>query len=148
MLPVGLFRNNAHRTTINKCILWTPTVPLILLQTLVRAIILLSLVRSNAHGKLGFTSVDNRVCVALSRARLGFFCACNLTMLSSGSERLNVAAALLRSAFFEKCSKTRVWDTFFDVRLTSSVWQKSRITPNSKNALKLEWDAFFLARGS
>ena len=35
--------------------------------------------------KLGFTAVDNRVCVALSRARLGFFCACNLTMLSGGS---------------------------------------------------------------
>ena len=39
-------------------------------------IILLSLVRSNERGTLGFTSVDNRVCVALSRARLGFFCAC------------------------------------------------------------------------
>ena len=49
-------------------------------------IVLLSLVRSNADGKLGFTSVDNRVCVALSRARLGFFCACNLRMLSNGSE--------------------------------------------------------------
>ena len=49
-------------------------------------LILLSLVRSNANGKLGFTSVDNRVCVALSRARLGFFCACNLPMLSQGSE--------------------------------------------------------------
>ena len=24
--------------------------------------------------KLGFTAVDNRVCVALSRARLGFYC--------------------------------------------------------------------------
>ena len=49
-------------------------------------IVLLSLVRSNADGRLGFTSVDNRVCVALSRARLGFFCACNLPMLSGGSE--------------------------------------------------------------
>ena len=49
-------------------------------------IVLLSLVRSNSQGKLGFTSVDNRVCVALSRARLGFFCACNLPMLSGGSE--------------------------------------------------------------
>ena len=45
-------------------------------------IVLLSLVRSNSDGRLGFTSVDNRVCVALSRARLGFFCACNLPMLS------------------------------------------------------------------
>ena len=48
--------------------------------------ILLSLVRSNADGKLGFTAVDNRVCVALSRARLGFFCACDLEMLGAGSK--------------------------------------------------------------
>ena len=47
---------------------------------------LLSLVRSNADDALGFTSVDSRVCVALSRARLGFFCACNLPMLARGSE--------------------------------------------------------------
>lgn len=32
-------------------------------------IILLSLVRSNAAGKMGFLSVSNRVCVALSRAK-------------------------------------------------------------------------------
>ena len=49
-------------------------------------IILLSLVRSNERGTLGFTSVDNRVCVALSRARLGFFCACDLEMLGAGSK--------------------------------------------------------------
>ena len=34
---------------------------------------LLSLVRSNAKGKIGFLGVDNRVCVALSRARRGFY---------------------------------------------------------------------------
>ena len=39
-------------------------------------LVLLSLVRSNDKGTLGFTAVDNRVCVALSRARLGFYCAC------------------------------------------------------------------------
>ena len=42
--------------------------------------------RSNDKGSLGFTAVDNRVCVALSRARLGFYCACNLEMLGGGSE--------------------------------------------------------------
>ena len=33
--------------------------------------VLLSLVRSNAEGRIGFLQVDNRVCVALSRARKG-----------------------------------------------------------------------------
>ncbi|CAK85699.1 unnamed protein product (macronuclear) [Paramecium tetraurelia] len=36
-------------------------------------IILLSLVRSNDEYKLGFVAIDNRVCVALSRARLGLY---------------------------------------------------------------------------
>ena len=59
-------------------------------------IVLLSLVRSNEQGKLGFTAVDNRVCVALSRARLGFFCACNLSMLGDGSELWNKVRKYLR----------------------------------------------------
>lgn len=33
----------------------------------------LSLVRSNKKKSLGFVSIDNRVCVALSRARIGLF---------------------------------------------------------------------------
>ena len=57
---------------------------------------LLSLVRSNEQGKLGFTAVDNRVCVALSRARLGFYCACNLSMLGDGSELWNKVRKYLR----------------------------------------------------
>ena len=35
--------------------------------------VLLSLVRSNAAGNIGFLEVENRVCVALSRARRGLF---------------------------------------------------------------------------
>ena len=34
-------------------------------------IILLSLVRSNKEGKIGFLKTENRVCVALSRAKVG-----------------------------------------------------------------------------
>lgn len=34
-------------------------------------IILLSLVRNNDEGKIGFLGTENRVCVALSRAREG-----------------------------------------------------------------------------
>ncbi|PFX31407.1 NFX1-type zinc finger-containing protein 1 [Stylophora pistillata] len=44
-------------------------------------IILLSLVRSNAEGRIGFLSESNRICVALSRARKGFYCIGNLNML-------------------------------------------------------------------
>ncbi|KAL1516027.1 hypothetical protein AB1Y20_002640 [Prymnesium parvum] len=49
-------------------------------------IILLTLVRSNSIGKLGFTAVHNRVCVALSRARIGFYCVCNLEMLAAKNQ--------------------------------------------------------------
>ncbi|KAF1970981.1 P-loop containing nucleoside triphosphate hydrolase protein [Bimuria novae-zelandiae CBS 107.79] len=48
-------------------------------------IILLSLVRSAKDGKIGFLSVDNRVCVALSRAKRGFY-------LFGNAEKLVVAS--------------------------------------------------------
>ncbi|KAG4069526.1 hypothetical protein HA402_006892 [Bradysia odoriphaga] len=44
-------------------------------------IILLSLVRSNPEGKMGFLNVSNRVCVALSRAKKGLYIVGNMTML-------------------------------------------------------------------
>lgn len=49
-------------------------------------IILLSLVRSNAAKKIGFLSTENRVCVALSRARDGLYIFGNMDMLVSRSE--------------------------------------------------------------
>ncbi len=48
-------------------------------------IILLSFVRSNPKGEIGFLNKDNRVCVALSRAKCGFFCIGNFTMLRKKS---------------------------------------------------------------
>ncbi len=36
-------------------------------------LVLVSLVRSNEHGVIGFLNVMNRVCVALSRARYGMY---------------------------------------------------------------------------
>ncbi|XP_059186152.1 NFX1-type zinc finger-containing protein 1 isoform X2 [Centropristis striata] len=45
-------------------------------------IVLLSLVRSNAQGRVGFLNIPNRVCVALSRAKKGLYCIGNGTMLS------------------------------------------------------------------
>ncbi|CAI9556392.1 unnamed protein product [Staurois parvus] len=46
-------------------------------------IILLSLVRSNRDGKVGFLKIANRICVALSRAKKGLYCIGNMDMLSS-----------------------------------------------------------------
>ena len=64
-------------------------------------IILLSLVRSNDDGKMGFLAEDNRVCVALSRARVGFYVVGNFEMFALKSklwkkivESLNSAGAI------------------------------------------------------
>ena len=48
-------------------------------------IILLSLVRSSQSGRIGFLGVENRVCVALSRARKGFYCVGNFRLLAEKS---------------------------------------------------------------
>ncbi|KAL3857871.1 hypothetical protein ACJMK2_012500 [Sinanodonta woodiana] len=48
-------------------------------------IVLLSLVRSNKNKKIGYLQVPNRVCVALSRAREGFFVIGNMTCLRQSS---------------------------------------------------------------
>ena len=48
-------------------------------------IILLSLVRSNKDEKVGFIKVVNRACVALSRAKKGFYCNGNFDLLSKHS---------------------------------------------------------------
>ncbi|KAK7114307.1 NFX1-type zinc finger-containing protein 1-like [Littorina saxatilis] len=49
-------------------------------------IIILSLVRSNQEGSVGFLGTDNRVCVALSRARNGFFAFGNFRILADKSK--------------------------------------------------------------
>ncbi|XP_028854674.1 NFX1-type zinc finger-containing protein 1 [Denticeps clupeoides] len=45
-------------------------------------IVILSLVRSNLAGIVGFLQIPNRVCVALSRAKKGLYCIGNMNMLS------------------------------------------------------------------
>ncbi|XP_008580068.1 PREDICTED: NFX1-type zinc finger-containing protein 1 isoform X2 [Galeopterus variegatus] len=45
-------------------------------------ILLLSLVRSNQEGKVGFLQISNRICVALSRAKKGMYCIGNMQMLA------------------------------------------------------------------
>ncbi|XP_033117882.1 NFX1-type zinc finger-containing protein 1-like [Anneissia japonica] len=49
-------------------------------------IILVSLVRSNEAGNIGFLKVSNRMCVALSRARKGLFCIGNFTLLAGKND--------------------------------------------------------------
>ncbi|KAJ3662954.1 hypothetical protein Zmor_007268 [Zophobas morio] len=49
-------------------------------------IILLSLVRSNSENRIGFLSIENRVCVALSRARNGFYIMGNMDQLCAASQ--------------------------------------------------------------
>ena len=48
-------------------------------------IILLSLVRSNAENSIGFLKIENRICVALSRARMGFYIVGNFKLLAQES---------------------------------------------------------------
>ncbi|KAK5257447.1 hypothetical protein LTR16_000637, partial [Cryomyces antarcticus] len=48
-------------------------------------VVLLSLVRSNSEGKIGFLSVENRVCVALSRAQRGLYIFGNSELLCGES---------------------------------------------------------------
>ena len=47
-LPIGLFHKNAHRTAVLKVLLWTPSVPLILVQCFLRFVILASIVSTAA----------------------------------------------------------------------------------------------------
>ncbi|XP_065342665.1 NFX1-type zinc finger-containing protein 1-like [Cloeon dipterum] len=49
-------------------------------------IILLSLVRSNPEGRIGFLATENRVCVALSRAKHGCVIIGNMEILSANSK--------------------------------------------------------------
>ncbi|XP_060534908.1 NFX1-type zinc finger-containing protein 1-like isoform X2 [Cylas formicarius] len=53
-------------------------------------IILLSLVRNNADNKIGFLRIQNRVCVALSRARNGFYVMGNMEMLCAAKSESDI----------------------------------------------------------
>ena len=52
-------------------------------------IILLSLVRSNEDGSIGFLKVENRICVALSRAKKGLYIVGNFDLLATHSTLWN-----------------------------------------------------------
>jgi helicase required for RNAi-mediated heterochromatin assembly 1 len=60
-------------------------------------IIVLSLVRNNCTKQVGFLNVANRVCVALSRARQGFFMFGNVQLMEeSGGEEWKQVVAILK----------------------------------------------------
>ncbi|GBP30880.1 NFX1-type zinc finger-containing protein 1 [Eumeta japonica] len=60
-------------------------------------IILLSLVRNNTEGEVGFLATDNRVCVALSRAKEGMYIMGNMDILKAKSELWTKIACTLES---------------------------------------------------
>ncbi|XP_051996715.1 NFX1-type zinc finger-containing protein 1-like [Xyrauchen texanus] len=57
-------------------------------------IVILSLVRSNREGRVGFLNISNRVCVALSRAKMGLYCIGNMEMLSKVTLWSNILQCL------------------------------------------------------
>jgi hypothetical protein len=60
-------------------------------------IICLSLVRNNAKGIIGFLNTSNRICVALSRAKIGMFVLGNASMLSSRNDLWAKVINILRA---------------------------------------------------
>lgn len=52
-------------------------------------IVLLSLVRSNDQDQIGFLEITNRVCVALSRAKMGFFLFGNAKCFKNSFSKIN-----------------------------------------------------------
>ena len=61
-------------------------------------IILLSLVRSNPSGTVGFLKIDNRICVALSRAKQGLFIVGNLEQMCASAPLWQTIRSCLQEA--------------------------------------------------
>ena len=66
-------------------------------------IILLSLVRSNSDGIIGFLGIENRVCVSLSRAKKGLYVIGNLSMLREGKGIYTKWPEVIHHLENEKC---------------------------------------------
>ncbi|KAF8429157.1 putative DEAD box helicase [Tirmania nivea] len=65
-------------------------------------VVLLSLVRSNESNNIGFLTVKNRVCVAMSRARSGFYIFGNGRMITNKDELWWEIGKILNSAWPKK----------------------------------------------
>jgi len=67
-------------------------------------IILLSLVRSNEKGNVGFLKTENRICVALSRAKYGFYIMGNMDNLYNSSDLWKqIKETLVNQCSYGKC---------------------------------------------
>nr|XP_039261242.1 NFX1-type zinc finger-containing protein 1-like isoform X2 [Styela clava] len=67
-------------------------------------IILLSLVRSNSEGNIGFLRIENRICVALSRAKNAFYCIGDIELLKEKSTLWkHIALKLEQSGCIGEC---------------------------------------------
>ena len=58
-------------------------------------VIILSLVRSNEDANIGFLKTENRICVALSRAKRGFYLIGNMDNLSGKSDLWSKISSVL-----------------------------------------------------
>ena len=78
-------------------------------------IVLLSLVRSNTKGSIGFVGIENRICVALSRSKLGCYLFGNLDLLVEANSTWEEVAKIMEGKAREKPSagpKCRVGEAF------------------------------------
>lgn len=60
-------------------------------------IILLSLVRSNSNGIIGYLGMKNRICVALSRAKIGLYIIGNMDMLAKANSKWKAVEQKLKA---------------------------------------------------
>jgi hypothetical protein len=61
-------------------------------------IVVMSYVRSNTLGKIGFLKASNRICVSISRAKMGFYCFGNFTMYAK-ARGIDVWRGIVTDAF-------------------------------------------------
>lgn len=71
-------------------------------------IILLSMVRSNDIGKLGFLDKENRVCVALSRAKRGLFVIGNFEMMRKCAKKTKLWDITIKDLELKNCYGTEL----------------------------------------
>ncbi|KAJ5146337.1 uncharacterized protein N7515_000901 [Penicillium bovifimosum] len=78
-------------------------------------IIILSLVRSNEHRGIGFLAQDNRVCVALSRAKYGLYIFGNSRCVQGGSEFMDKVVKMMSEDIpYRRVGDLKDWDNITD----------------------------------
>lgn len=87
VLPLLMLRGNAHPKTVQKILLWTPVVPLVIVQVALRAIVLTTLIFHSADRVWAVCEACEGWSLLLQvRVRLAFGCgACDCRWLSTSS---------------------------------------------------------------